>query len=193
MPAWAGPKVKLRLDRTWDMGNGTRKPMRQGQQNRRGRGRGRKVQNPLTRNLESNGPDVKIRGTASHIAEKYAALARDALASGDTVAGESYLQHAEHYNRIIMANQAQQAENTNGSGQSQNRERNNGAGDLEEKSQQVATANDGGEISVDDGVARTIARTVKKSGNGADDSSNAADSDSEKKGDKSEAADEATT
>ena len=42
--------------------------MRQGQQNRRGRGRGRKPQNPLARNYESNGPDVKIRGTAAHIA-----------------------------------------------------------------------------------------------------------------------------
>lgn len=82
--------------------------MRQGQQNRRGRGRGgRKPQNPLARNYESNGPDVKIRGTAAHIAEKYMSLARDALASGDMVTAESYLQHAEHYNRIIMAAQAQ--------------------------------------------------------------------------------------
>ena len=81
--------------------------MRQGQQNRRGRGRGRKPQNPLARNYESNGPDVKIRGTASHIAEKYMSLARDALASGDMVTAESYLQHAEHYNRIIMAAQSQ--------------------------------------------------------------------------------------
>ena len=81
--------------------------MRQGQQNRRGRGRGRKPQNPLARNYESNGPDVKIRGTASHIAEKYMSLARDALASGDLVTAESYLQHAEHYNRIIMAAQSQ--------------------------------------------------------------------------------------
>lgn len=82
--------------------------MRQGQQNRRGRGRGgRKPQNPLARNFESNGPDVKIRGTAAHIAEKYMSLARDALASGDLVAAESYLQHAEHYNRIIMAAQSQ--------------------------------------------------------------------------------------
>jgi len=78
--------------------------MRQGQQNRRGRGRNRKAHhNPLTRNYESNGPDVKIRGTASHIAEKYMSLARDALASGDPVLAENYLQHAEHYNRIIMA------------------------------------------------------------------------------------------
>ncbi len=83
--------------------------MRQGQQNRRGRGRGRKPQNPLARNFESNGPDVKIRGTAAHVAEKYMSLARDALASGDIVTAESYLQHAEHYNRIIMAAQAQAA------------------------------------------------------------------------------------
>jgi hypothetical protein len=50
---------------------------------------------------------VKIRGTAAHIAEKYMSLARDALASGDMVSAESYLQHAEHYNRIIMAAQQQ--------------------------------------------------------------------------------------
>jgi hypothetical protein len=44
-----------------------------------------------------------------HIAEKYASLARDAMSSGDSVAAENYLQHAEHYNRIIMAAQAQNA------------------------------------------------------------------------------------
>jgi len=82
--------------------------MRQGQQNRRGRGRNRKSQNPLTRSFESNGPDVKIRGTPSHIAEKYMSLARDAHSSGDPVLAENYLQHAEHYNRIIMAYRDQQ-------------------------------------------------------------------------------------
>jgi Domain of unknown function (DUF4167) len=61
----------------------------------------------LARSYESNGPDVKIRGTAAHVAEKYMSLARDALASGDLVSAESYLQHAEHYNRIIMAAQSQ--------------------------------------------------------------------------------------
>ena len=103
--------------------------MRQGQQNRRGRGRGgRKPQNPLARSYESNGPDVKIRGTAAHIAEKYMSLARDALASGDLVGAESYLQHAEHYNRIIMAAQTQfsgqpnahQGEGPNGGGSYRN-------------------------------------------------------------------------
>jgi hypothetical protein len=84
--------------------------MRPGQNNKRMRGRNsnRKGPNPLTRAYESNGPDVKIRGTAHHIAEKYLQLARDAQSSGDTVAAESYLQHAEHYFRLIAA--AQQAQ-----------------------------------------------------------------------------------
>jgi hypothetical protein len=77
--------------------------VRQGQQNRRGRGRNRKSQNPLARSFESNGPDVKVRGTPAHIAEKYISLARDAQSSGDPVLAENYLQHAEHYSRIIMA------------------------------------------------------------------------------------------
>ena len=81
--------------------------MRQGQQSRRGRNRGRKPQNSISRNYELSGPDVKIRGTAMHIAEKYSSLARDAMSSGDSVAAENYLQHAEHYNRIILAAQAQ--------------------------------------------------------------------------------------
>jgi hypothetical protein len=72
------------------------------------RGRNRnKGPNPLTRSYESNGPDVKIRGTAQHIAEKYSQLARDAQASGDPVSAENYLQHAEHYFRIIAAAQEQ--------------------------------------------------------------------------------------
>jgi hypothetical protein len=50
---------------------------------------------------------VKLRGTAAQIAEKYLSLARDALVSGDMVAAESYFQHAEHYNRIIMATRSQ--------------------------------------------------------------------------------------
>ena len=76
----------------------------------RGRGNNnRKGPNPLTRNYESNGPDVKIRGSAQQVAEKYAALARDAQSAGDRVMAENYLQHAEHYNRIIAAAQAQQS------------------------------------------------------------------------------------
>src|SRR5919205_1992866 len=85
--------------------------MRPGQ-NRRMRGRNRsKGPNPLTRSYESNGPDVKIRGTAQHIADKYAQLARDAQSNGDPVAAENYYQHAEHYYRIIAAAQEQFRQN----------------------------------------------------------------------------------
>jgi len=67
----------------------------------------RKSQNPLTRVYESNGPDVKIRGNPSLIAEKYVQLARDAQSSGDPVGAENYFQHAEHYFRLIAAAQEQ--------------------------------------------------------------------------------------
>ena len=96
--------------------------MRQSHQKSRSRNRGRKTQNPLSRNFESNGPDVKIRGNASHIAEKYSSLARDAQSNGDTVMAENYLQHAEHYNRIVAsaqvqnANKAEEANSLNGKG-----------------------------------------------------------------------------
>ena len=63
----------------------------------------RRSHNPLTRVYESNGPDVKIRGTANHVAEKYLQLARDAQSSGDPVSAENYFQHAEHYFRLIAA------------------------------------------------------------------------------------------
>ena len=179
------------------MANGTRKPMRQGQQSRRGRGRGRKPQNPLSRNLESNGPDVKIRGTASHIAEKYATLARDAIASGDPITGESYLQHAEHYNRIIMANQSQQGDGVNGSGAGRGRQNvsdtpGGGADGKQKESPAVSdatgkAADDAtGKAADKEGVMRTVGRTVKRSsGNGADDADTADREDSEK--DKSKA------
>ena len=84
------------------MRNGQNKRMRGRNNNNRG-----KSSNPLTRVYESNGPDVKIRGTASHVGEKYIQLARDSLASGDPVGAENYYQHAEHYFRLIAAAQEQ--------------------------------------------------------------------------------------
>ena len=62
------------------------------------------------RTFDSNGPDIKIRGSASHVYEKYLQLARDANTQGDRVMAENYLQHAEHYFRILSAAQAQQAQ-----------------------------------------------------------------------------------
>jgi hypothetical protein len=81
---------------------------------KRQRGRGRKPggggggggnnnHNHGNRSLESNGPDVKIRGTAAQIYEKYAQYARDAQSGGDRVRYETYLQYSEHYYRVMAA------------------------------------------------------------------------------------------
>jgi hypothetical protein len=70
---------------------------------------------------------VKVRGTAAHIAEKYGVLARDAQSAGDRIAAESYFQHAEHYNRIVAAAQAQTVQQT------QNREASDEDGSEDER------------------------------------------------------------
>ncbi|MEQ9638462.1 MAG: DUF4167 domain-containing protein [Alphaproteobacteria bacterium] len=88
--------------------------MRQGSAPKRGRGRSgggggrRGYVNAANRSYDSNGPDVKVRGTAAHIYDKYQALARDASSSGDRIAAENYLQHAEHYFRLMAAHAAAQ-------------------------------------------------------------------------------------
>lgn len=64
-----------------------------------------------SQSFDSNGPDVRVRGNAWQVHEKYQTMARDAAAAGDRVAAENYLQHAEHYHRIIEAiNEATAAE-----------------------------------------------------------------------------------
>jgi hypothetical protein len=80
--------------------------MRQGPNNRRSRGRGPRRQhgNPRQQTFDSNGPDVRIRGNAYQVLEKYLAMARDAASAGDRIAAENYYQHAEHYYRILNAN-----------------------------------------------------------------------------------------
>ncbi len=84
--------------------------MRNAGANRRPRGRNNRGKggNNRTQVYDSNGPDVRIRGTAHQIFEKYEALAKDALSSGDMVMAESYMQHAEHYQRIISTINEQQ-------------------------------------------------------------------------------------
>jgi hypothetical protein len=81
-------------------------------QRNRGRGGGGsgggKPQHNANRAFDSNGPDgVKVRGAAQHIFEKYSQLARDAGSAGDRVLAENYLQHAEHYFRVLRAMQPQ--------------------------------------------------------------------------------------
>ena len=55
--------------------------------------------------MESNGPDVKVRGTAQQVLDKYLALARDAYSAGDRVAAEAYFQYADHYHRVVNGSQ----------------------------------------------------------------------------------------
>lgn len=73
--------------------------------------------------FDSSGPDVRIRGNAYQVLEKYLALARDASAAGDRIAAENFYQHAEHYFRLINANnehrQQQQQQQYQGQGQGQ--------------------------------------------------------------------------
>jgi Domain of unknown function (DUF4167) len=72
----------------------------------RGRNNGRnKPHMPVrSQTFDSSGPDVRIRGNAYQVLEKYLALARDATAAGDRIAAENFYQHAEHYFRMINAN-----------------------------------------------------------------------------------------
>jgi hypothetical protein len=85
--------------------------MRPGQ-NKRNRGRNNNGNNPNNnrprpphriQTFDSNGPNVKIRGNAYQVFERYVALAREAVSSGDRVAAENYYQHAEHYFRVMNA------------------------------------------------------------------------------------------
>ncbi len=77
--------------------------MRQAHNARRSRGRSNRKHNvPLKhQSFESNGPDVRIRGNAHQVYEKYLAMARDAHSTGDRISAEGYYQHAEHYFRIM--------------------------------------------------------------------------------------------
>ena len=105
--------------------------MRQGPHNKRGRGRGGNNTNINRRSgtpnrnqtFDSNGPEVRIRGNANQVHEKYLTLARDAAQNGDRVLAESYFQHAEHYYRIISTFTDEAAADPNrhrGNGQHQN-------------------------------------------------------------------------
>ena len=84
-------------------------------QRKRGRGRrsgGNNSNNP-NRHYESTGPDVKIRGSAQQILDKYQQYARDALTAGDRVKAEAHFQHAEHYARIVASFQKDKPRNKN--------------------------------------------------------------------------------
>ena len=115
---------------------------------------------PLNRNhvFDSNGPEIRIRGTAQQLFEKYLQLGRDATSSGDRVTAEAFFQHAEHYFRILNAmNQAQQQGQPNGQAQQQqhpqsNQRRNYQQGDGYQ-------GNEDGQGNEDDGDQRIDQRT----------------------------------
>ena len=110
--------------------------MKQGSNNRRSRSRsggGKRQSGGGRNNFESNGPDVKIRGTAQQVQEKYLSLARDATSSGDWVSAEAYFQFAEHYHRVISANASNAAAKNQGQNQGQNQ--NKGQGDSNARNQ----------------------------------------------------------
>lgn len=71
--------------------------------------------------FDSSGPDVRIRGNAYQVLEKYLALARDATAAGDRIAAENFYQHAEHYYRLINANGGDHRRHDHGHGQQDSR------------------------------------------------------------------------
>ncbi|MGY8990555.1 MAG: DUF4167 domain-containing protein [Rhodospirillales bacterium] len=74
--------------------------MKPNQRRPRSRGNGKR-HTGRTHSFDSSGPDGKIRGTAQQVFDKYQSLGRDASSAGDRVAAEGFLQHAEHYFRII--------------------------------------------------------------------------------------------
>ncbi len=81
---------------------------RQRSRNRGGGGGGKPQQHNANRAFESNGPEnLKVRGAAQLVYDKYQQLARDAATGGDRVLAENFLQHAEHYYRVLRLMQPQ--------------------------------------------------------------------------------------
>ena len=96
----------------------------------RGRPGRNKPSNSRNQTFDSNGPEGRVRGSASQVFEKYQALARDAQTVGDRVAAENYFQHAEHYYRIFNVNapNPQNAQNAQNPQNAHNRAQGNGSG-----------------------------------------------------------------
>ncbi|WP_097082603.1 DUF4167 domain-containing protein [Rhodobacter sp. JA431] len=98
--------------------------------------RQRSIGNVINRVFDSSGPEGKVRGTPQQIIEKYLALARDAQLGNDRVAEQNFLQHAEHYTRMLGEAQRELAreqeerqrnfQNNNGQNGGQNNGQNNG-------------------------------------------------------------------
>ena len=137
--------------------------MRQPQNAKRGRGRGRRGNGNAQPNVpnrntsyESNGPDVKLRGNAQQLNEKYMALAHDAAAAGERITAEAYTQFADHYYRLHQA-----AIDAAEERKAQHAERQSRSGSPQPTIDEPAVENTADGSAVDDG-------TSEASGNGAE-------------------------
>lgn len=104
--------------------------MRSAQKSNRSRGRGNRKGgggNNINRVYDSAGPEGKVRGTPQQIIDKYLSLARDAQTSGDRVTAENFLQHAEHYQRILITATAAQEQNRREQAEQQQQNQDNAA------------------------------------------------------------------
>ena len=100
--------------------------MRQGNNSRRSRGRGNGKRQPRGSNqIDSHGPEVRVRGTAQQVFDKYLALGRDATSTGDRIVAENMFQHAEHYSRMLALSQ-ENAEHRNDTREDKKIRRDNG-------------------------------------------------------------------
>ena len=153
--------------------------MRQPQNAKRGRGRGRRGNTSGNHNhvpnrntsYESNGPDVKLRGNAQQLHEKYMALAHDAATSGERISAEAYTQFADHYFRLHqaavgVAETKRQQEQANAAADD------DGAPGEPRRDQESATENDDA-ASEADGIANQESAKAN-GGDGADDTGDAA-------------------
>ena len=128
--------------------------MRQSSKNNRQRGRGRRNGNgQINRNttLDSNGPDVRLRGNAFQLYEKYVSLGNDASASGERISAEAYYQHADHYFRVHSAIVASQEERRNGHAE------NGAANGAAKETDSAETVSEQGDSETDSNAAATSA------------------------------------
>ena len=141
----------------------------------RGRGRRNKSNNNNNNNntnpnkhYDSNGPDVRIRGSAKQVLDKYQQYASDALRGGDRIAAEGYFQHAEHYQRIVyeidaaVAKQREEREARNAERDSKRREEREARSETETTEDVTAEAQDEPAAKDDDGAEEVKAEKEEK-------------------------------
>ena len=134
------------------------------QRKRRRRSGGNNNNNPNpNRHYESNGPDVRIRGSAQQILDKYMQYARDAQTAGDRVKAEALFQHAEHYARIVAVFEKQKEEAR------LEREAREAAKAEERAQREAERAEKGEDETTEGGEAADDAETVEASADGSED------------------------